>query len=170
MSAQSILWIGELAVARIDDSAQSLKFIVRDEDGSHLTIWLKDRVFRFEFSSAKPVGSVWDEARQGIARYRPDCGYKNWQRHANYIVNRTMDYFIDSAMPLISLAMPRRLKPARASLRSKPAVRLAAPVSAYYLSLYFSPSRSTIIPDSVAFEGQIGRLVMGITKHEIQMA
>jgi hypothetical protein len=163
MSKRTILWIDELAVAYIDDSSKRIVFVVRDDDGGHLTIWLQNDVFRFEFSSAQPVGSVWDQARRGIARDHPDCRYRNWHKHANYIANRTMDYFADSTIPLISLSMPRRIKPAKPSLRSRPAIHLASPALDYDLSLYFSPSREIAIPDSAVFEGQIGRLVMGLT-------
>ena len=163
MTARNILWIDELAVANIEDSQKRMLFILRDDDGTHLTIWLQNRIFRFECGSAQPVGSVWDEARRGIARDHPDLKYQNWQKHANYFVNRTLDYFADSSLPLITFSMPRKLKPARPSLRSKPALHLSAPGPHFGLSLYFSPSRSTAMPDSVIFEGQIGRLVIGLT-------
>ena len=160
MRNQTILWIDQIAFARIEDSPQSLKFIVRDHEGSHLSVWQKENIFRFEFSSNEPLGSTWDNDRLGIAR---SLGYKNWQKHANYVVNRTMDFFADSDIPLISMAMPLEIKPAKLSLRSKPAICLQAPASDYWLSLYFSPSRSTVIPNSAVFEGQIGRLVIGLT-------
>jgi hypothetical protein len=162
MGNQTILWIDQIAFARIENSPQCLKFIVRDDEGSHLSVWKKDDDYRFEFSSNKPLGSVWDDARRGIARDHPDCSYRDWGKHANYVVNRTMDLFADSDVPLISMAMPRKIKPAKPSLRSIPAVCLQAPASDYWLSLYFSPSRSTVIPNSVVFEGQIGRLVIGL--------
>jgi hypothetical protein len=164
VNTRTVLWIDELAVGYIDDLPQRLVFIVRDEDGTHLTIWLKSDIFRFEFSSDKPVGSIWDEARRKIARDHPDCGYRDWQKHGNYIVNRTLDYFADSNIPLISLSMPRAIRSPKPSLQSKPAIRITAPSSVFDLSIYFSPARSMIIPDSVAFEGQIGRLLIGLTK------
>jgi len=162
MTIRNILWIDELAVANIEDSPERMLFILRDDDGTHLTIWLQDGVFRFECSSAQPLGSVWDEAKRGIARNV--LKYATWQKHANYFINRTLDHFADSSLPLITFSMPRRLKPAKPSLRSKPALRLSAPGPHFDLSLYFSPSRSTAIPSSAVFEGQIGRLIIGLTK------
>jgi hypothetical protein len=163
MNTRNILWIDELAVANIEDSQQRLLFFLRDHDGTHLTIWMQDGVSRFECSSVQPVGSVWDEARRGVARDHPDLKYRNWQKHANYFVNRPLDYFPDSSLPLVTFSMPRRLKTARPSLRSKPALHLSAPGPHFDLSLYFSPSRSTAIPDSVIFEAEIGRLIIGLT-------
>jgi hypothetical protein len=161
-ASDQILWIDDLAVAHIKDSRTKLQFSLRDDDGTHLTIWLKDRVFRFECSSAQPVRSVWDESRRRIAR--DILEYPKWRKHANYFVNRTLDYFADSSVPLVTFCMPRRLKPHRPSLRSKPALHVSAPTPRFDLSLYFSPSRSISIPSSVAFEGQIGRLIIGLTK------
>jgi hypothetical protein len=162
MNTRSILWIDGLAVANIEDSSERIVFVLRDEDATHLTIWSQNGVFRFECSSTQPVGSVWDEASRGIAR--DVMKHRNWQKHANYLINRTMDYFADSKLALVSFSMPRSIKPVRIALRSKPALHLTAPSPRFELSLYFSPSRSTFIPASVAFEGQIGRLIIGLTK------
>lgn len=162
MSTDSILWIGNLAVAHIKASPKKMHFSLRDDDGTHVTIWLQNGAFRFECSSAQPLSSVWDEARRGIVR--DILKYPKWQKHANYFVNRTLDHFADSSIPLITFSMPRRLKPLRPSLRSKPALHLSAPSPQFDLSLCFSPSRSISLPGSVVFEGQIGRLIVVLTR------
>ena len=161
MNTRSVLWIDELAVANIDDSQKRIVIILRDEDATHLTIWLQNDVFRFECSSTRPIGSIWDEARRGIAK--DVMKYKNWQKHANYIINRTMDHFADSSSPLVVFSMPRSIKPVRPALRMKPAFHLSAPAPHFNLSLYFSPTRSIVIPNSVIFEGRIGRLLISLT-------
>ncbi|MEI6175509.1 MAG: hypothetical protein WCS43_01340 [Verrucomicrobiota bacterium] len=158
MKNQFIFWIGEIAFARIDDAPGSLKFIVRDDVGSHLSIWRKETDYRFEFSSNKPLGSVWDEARREIARKA--CQYKNWQKHANYVVNRTLDHYADSEVPLVSMSINRDIMPVREALRKIPAICLQSATISNWISLYFSPSRTLDMPNSVAYEGQIGRLVI----------
>jgi hypothetical protein len=137
-------------------------FALREDHGMHLTVWRDNDDFRFECSSALPLGSVWDEARRGIAR--DGKFYRNWQKHANNFINRSLDHFADSTTPLVTFSMPRTIKPVRASHRASPAIRVASPAPEYELSLYFSPSRSVAIPQSAIFDGQIGRLIMGLTK------
>lgn len=158
MSARNILWIDGIAVANIEDSAERILFILRDDVATHLTIWSQGGMFRFECSSTQPVGSVWDEARVGIAR--DILHYKKWQNHANYFINRSMDHYADSDIPLVSFSMPRDIKPIKSAHRTKPGLNLFAPAPCFDLSLYFSPSRTTVIPHSVVFEGQIGRLII----------
>jgi len=162
MATRSVFWVDELAVANIDDTEDRIVFALRDDDGTHLTVWRDSAAFRFECSSALPLGSVWDEARKGIAR--DGLGYTNWQKHANYLVNRPLDHFADSTTPIVTFSMPRAIKPVRASHRASPAIGIASPAPDYDLSLYFSPSRSVVIPRSVGFDGQIGRLIMSLTK------
>ncbi|MEI6655305.1 MAG: hypothetical protein WCP45_11085 [Verrucomicrobiota bacterium] len=127
MRNQTILWIDQIAFARIEDSPQSLKFIVRDDEGCHLSVWQKENIFRFEFSSNESLGSTWDDTRRGIAR---SLGYEKWQKHANYVVNRTMDFFADSDIPDFGArwAMTRRMM---VSVLHPP---ISTPISSMWLS------------------------------------
>ena len=121
MSTRNILWIDGLAAANIEDLQERMLFILRDDAGTHVTIWLQDGVFRFECSSAQPLGSVWDEAKRGIARNI--LKYPNWQKHANYFTNRPLNHFADSSFPLITFSMPRTLKAVEAiiTVEARPA-------------------------------------------------
>jgi hypothetical protein len=163
MNTRTVLWIDEVPIATIEDSQERMIFALRDNYGTHLTIWRHDGVFRSECSSARPLGSVWDEARRGIARDGDGLKYLNWQKHANYLMNRALDHYADSSLPLVTFSMPQGLKPARPALKSKPAIRLSAPDTHFDLSLYFSPLRFAL-PELACFEGQIGRLMIGLTK------
>jgi hypothetical protein len=158
-NTRKILWIDDAPVASIYNGPQQIVFALRDSDGSHLTISKKNDTFRVEYSSNKPWGSVWDGARRGIARR---CGYKHWQKHGNYILNRSIGVVADSSVSLINFSMPRRLKAKRASLDSRPAIRMKSPDEPYHLSLEFSLSGTKIVSDSEVFEGEIGNLIIAL--------
>ncbi len=160
MNTRTILWIDDAPVASIYNRPQQIVFALRGNDGSHLTVSKKNDIFRVEYSSNKPLGSVWDETRRGIARKR----YKHWQKHANYIVNRPIGVVADSSVSLINFSMPRRLKAKRASLDSRPAIRMKSPDEPYDLSLEFSLSGTKIVSDSEVFESEIGNLIIALIR------
>ena len=158
-SARTILWIDDAAVASIYNRPQQVVFALRDNDGSHLTISKQNDIFRVEYSSNKRLGSVWDEAKQGIAR---KLSYKHSQKHANYVFNRPIGVSADSTVSLINFSMPRCLKAKRASLDLKPAIRMKSPNEPYDLSLEFALSGTKIVSDSEVFESDIGNLIIAL--------
>ncbi len=160
-NTRTILWIDDAPVASIYSCPQQIVFAVRDNDGSHLTISKKNDIFHVEYSSNKSLGSVWDEARRGIAR---KCGNPHWQKHGNYILNRPFGVVADSSVSLINFSMPRRLKTKRASLDSGPAIRMKSPDEPYDLSLEFSLDRTKIVSDSEVFESEIGNLIIALIR------
>ena len=153
------MWIDDAAVASIYNRPQQIVFALRDNDGSHLTISKQNDIFRIEYSSNKCLGSVWDEAKQGIAR---KLSYKHWQKHANYVFNRPIGVSADSTVSLINFSMPRCLKAKRASLDLKPAIRMKSPNEPYDLSLEFALSGTKIVSDSEVFESEIGNLIIAL--------
>ena len=71
---------------KITSRARGIVFALCDEKGTHLSVSKKtDSAFHVELSNDQPLGSVWDEARIGIAR---GLGWRRAERHANYLVNR----------------------------------------------------------------------------------
>ena len=160
---KATLWIDDVAVASIFSRPRRIVFALRDNHGSHLTIWKKNDGFWFEYSSDKPLGSVWDEARRRIAQ---ECGYKEWQKHANYIVNRPLTVVAGSTVNLISFSMPRLLKATAASLHSRRrAIRMKSPDEPYDLSLEFALKKTKIGSESEVFEADIGNLIITLIRH-----
>jgi hypothetical protein len=159
---KAILWVDDVAVASICSRPNRIIFALRDNDGSHLTIWKKDDGCWVEYSSNKPLGSVWDEARRGIAR---GCGYPKWRKHANYILNCPLSVVANSTVNLITFSMPRSLKPSRPSLNSMPAIHMKSPGEPYDLSLEFVLSGTYIASNSEAFEADIGNLIITLIRH-----
>ncbi len=158
----AILWVDDVAIASICSRSDRIIFALRDNDGSHLTIWKKDDGFWVEYSSNKPLGSVWDEARRRIAH---GCGYPKWRKHANYILNRPLSVVANSTVNLITFSMPRSLKPSRPSLNSMPAIRMKSPDEPYDLSLEFALSGTNIASNSEAVELDIGNLIITLIRH-----
>ena len=71
---------------KITPRPRGIVFALCDKKGTHLSISKKtDSTFHVELSSDQPLGSVWDEARIGIAR---GLGWRRAERHANYVINR----------------------------------------------------------------------------------
>lgn len=80
------------------------------------------------------------------------------------MVNRPIGVVADSSVSLINFSMPRRLKAKRASLDSRPAIRMKSPDEPYDLSLEFSLSRTKIVLDSEVFESEIGNLIVTLIR------
>jgi hypothetical protein len=70
---------------KITPRPRGIVFALCDKKGTHLSISKTDSTFHVELSSDQPLGSVWDEARIGIAR---GLGWQRAERHANYVINR----------------------------------------------------------------------------------
>jgi hypothetical protein len=91
---------------KITPRPRGIVFARCDDEGTHLSISKKtDSAFRVEVSRDRPLGSVRDEARIGIARGR---GWQRPERHANYVINR--EYSLPAPSDPFSLVCFGRLR------------------------------------------------------------
>jgi hypothetical protein len=138
------LKIDGVVYAKISVRPKGLVLAICDGRGMHLSITRKsDSAFHVEVSSDQPLGSVWDEARIGIAR---SLGWARAERHANYIVNR--EYPIppwNDPLSLVSFGRPRELPPQKEKYLCLPSLDLRTDGRWDYLSvsLLFSGTFST---------------------------
>jgi hypothetical protein len=123
---------------KITPRPRGIVFALCDDEGTHPSISKKtDSAFHVEVSSDRPLGSVWDEARIGIARA---CGWQRPERHANYPINREYPLPASSdPLSLVCLGRPRLPPDQKAKYDGMPALDLISPITwdRLDLSLWF---------------------------------
>ena len=153
--------------AKITSRPLGIVFALCDEKGTHLSLSKKeDGQRQVELSSDQPLGSVWDEARVGIAR-----GFR-WpraERHANYVINR--QYPLPAPFDPLMLARFCRPSPPpeqKGKYEGMPALKLSSriPWDALDLSLSF---RETVDSESaVSFPLGWAWLRLGIVQNDTE--
>jgi hypothetical protein len=123
---------------KITPRSRGIVFARCDDEGTHLSISKKtDSAFHVEVSSDRPLGSIWDEARIGIAR---GLGWRRPERHANYVINREYSLPAPSdPFSLVGFGRPRLPPDQKAKYDGMPALNLISPITwdQLDLSLWF---------------------------------
>jgi hypothetical protein len=113
---------------KITARPRGIVFSLCDEKGTHLSISKKtDNSFHVEVSSDQPLGSIWDDARIGIAR---GLGWRGAKRHANYVINRA--YPLPSPvdpLELVGFGRPRQLPEQKHKYDQMAALGLICPIT-----------------------------------------
>ena len=88
--------------AKIIDGKKQVIFSPVVIEGDHLTVHQKndESGYVFTYSDNNKVERVWDSAKVELAKRK---GYKNSEKHRNYIANRNMAYLDGFSIPLIIL-------------------------------------------------------------------
>ena len=88
--------------AKIVDEQNQVIFSPLAIKGDHLTVHKKKdgSGYVFTYSDNNKIERVWDNARVELAKKE---GYKNPEKHRNYIANRSMAYCDGYSIPLIVL-------------------------------------------------------------------
>jgi hypothetical protein len=122
---------------KITPRPRGIVFALCDDEGTHLSISKKqESAFHVELSSDQPLGSVWDEARIGIARGR---GWPRAERHTNYVSNREYPLPAPSDPLTLERGRPRLPPDQKAKYDGMPALNLISPIiwDQLDLSLWF---------------------------------
>src|ERR1035441_5249115 len=120
----AVLQIADKVYGKISQTKRGFFFVLCDQHGTHVSISrTPESKMHVEISSDEQLGSVWDQARIGIARGR---GWPKAARHANYLVNRQYD--IPNSEPLLLVAFERPEQPPeqKAKYRNLPRLCLKA--------------------------------------------
>lgn len=149
--------------AKLSETSQRVIFVLLTDDGFHLSLHRKRGTHEthIEYSSRHPIGSVWDDARVGIAR---GCKWNQAQKHACYVLNAWVRGASPSDRALLSHSLTlASFSPDMPARRARlPRITLPAPAASFVLSLRFSPDHSAIRSDSIVLSTTLGNLFLQI--------
>lgn len=148
----AVVKVGDELVATISRTQSGWFVAIRDGQGTHLSIARKcDEVMHVELSSDRAMGSVWDEARRGIAR---ELGWRRADRHANYLLNREFRVPTTEALDFSSFLRAGSFGAAKPKHAKVPTIDLDAGDDWEQVNV-------SLLPATVEFSGQDGAFDIG---------
>ena len=150
--------------ARLSETSERVVLALLTDENYHLSVHRgpHDSETHVEYSSGKPLGSVWDSARIGIAQ---KLGYRQPERHACYLVNRTLTALSEMNLPIVSQrwsfeSFSSTIPPRRARL---PRICLPLRATSFWISFYFAPSNPDMVPPGCTMlQTALGKLFLQI--------
>lgn len=150
--------------AKIIDSKNQVILSLVAIDGDHMTIHktYNESGYVFTYSDKNKVERTWDSAKVELAKKK---GYKNPEKHKNYIANRNMAYSDGFSIPLIILHVDENHYLHSTPEKYSKLDEVTIPVRSkdFELSIYFcSRIGEYIPPDLYTVKTSIGTFAFGV--------